>query len=599
MDILCSVQGRDLGGVAKDINKIVDDARKKLPRGSLIVIRGQVQTMDASFIGLGAGLIGAVVLVYLLIVVNFQSWTDPFIILTGLPGALAGISWMLFITGTTLSVPALMGAIMCVGVATANSILVVTFARERLEEHGDAFRAALEAGRTRLRPVLMTALAMIIGMVPMSLGLGEGGEQNAPLGRAVIGGLLVSTMATLFFVPVVFAVIRSRGRNVRAATPPPRCDRAATRAGNARLGKHALTFSILNATMDDTRHGRTLKPRKPVRKHRSSDREARGIARWRRAVPVRARWRRAVIVGLLLWKRSGEHNQLAADDARARRADRHRHATPAPASRRTRSCCPATCMAFNEASIFARTNGYLKSWSTDIGAKVTEGQVMAEIEAPDVDAQLRQAKATLAQAKANLEIANLNFDRQKDLLAKKVASQQEFDQNRTNVDAMKAAVQAGEANVQNLNVQKNFQQFKAPFDGIVTRRNTDVGALINASGGGQELFRIARTDILRVYVYVPQAYAAYRAGWLARAFLVFAEFPGEKFRGQGGAHRRGHRPGHAHAADGNPGGQQGWPVVSGRVRQRASAAAVEKSTDGRAGKHPAIPQGGHAGRRGR
>ncbi len=218
VDILTSVQGRDLGGVAGDINKIVDEARAKLPRGSQIVIRGQVQTMRASFLGLGAGLIGAVVLVYLLIVVNFQSWTDPFIILTGLPGALAGISWMLFITGTTLSVPALMGAIMCVGVATANSILVVTFAREQLEEHGDAFQAALEAGRTRLRPVLMTALAMIIGMVPMSLGLGEGGEQNAPLGRAVIGGLLVSTVATLLFVPVVFAVLRGRRKN--AAEPP-------------------------------------------------------------------------------------------------------------------------------------------------------------------------------------------------------------------------------------------------------------------------------------------------------------------------------------------------------------------------------------------
>ncbi len=218
VDILCSVQGRDLGGVAKEINQIVDDARKKLPRGSLIVIRGQVQTMQASFIGLGLGLIGAVILVYLLIVVNFQSWADPFIILTGLPGALAGISWMLFLTGTTLSVPALMGAIMCVGVATANSILVVTFAREQLEEHGDAFAAALEAGRTRLRPVLMTALAMIIGMVPMSLGLGEGGEQNAPLGRAVIGGLLVSTVATLFFVPVVFAVLR--GRRSRKNNPP-------------------------------------------------------------------------------------------------------------------------------------------------------------------------------------------------------------------------------------------------------------------------------------------------------------------------------------------------------------------------------------------
>ncbi len=219
VDILCSVQGRDLGGVAADINKIVDDARKHLPRGSQVVIRGQVQTMHASFVGLAAGLAGAVVLVYLLIVVNFQSWTDPFIILTGLPGALAGISWMLFLTGTTLSVPALMGAIMCVGVATANSILVVTFAREQLEQHGDAFQAALEAGRTRLRPVLMTALAMIIGMVPMSLGLGEGGEQNAPLGRAVIGGLLVSTVATLLFVPVIFALIRSRSADGKDTVP--------------------------------------------------------------------------------------------------------------------------------------------------------------------------------------------------------------------------------------------------------------------------------------------------------------------------------------------------------------------------------------------
>ena len=218
VDILASVQGRDLGNVARQVIKIVDDARPKLPRGSQLIVRGQVQTMRSSFLGLADGLIFAVVLVYLLIVVNFQSWTDPFIIITGLPGALAGISWMLFITGTTLSVPALMGAIMCIGVATANSILVVTFAREQLEQHGDAFRAALEAGRTRLRPVIMTALAMIIGMVPMSLGLGEGGEQNAPLGRAVIGGLLLSTVATLFFVPVVFSVVRGR-RSRRSQVP--------------------------------------------------------------------------------------------------------------------------------------------------------------------------------------------------------------------------------------------------------------------------------------------------------------------------------------------------------------------------------------------
>jgi multidrug efflux pump subunit AcrB len=211
VDIYTGVQGRDLGGVASDINKIMDDFRKKLPRGSTMVMRGQVETMHTSFVGLGAGLIFAIVMVYLLMVVNFQSWSTPFIIITALPGALAGIVWMLFLTRTTLSVPSLMGAIMSVGVATSNSILMVTFANNHLREGNDSRAAALEAGFTRLRPVLMTALAMIIGMLPMSLGLGEGGEQNAPLGRAVIGGLLLATVATLFFVPVIFSYIRRGG----------------------------------------------------------------------------------------------------------------------------------------------------------------------------------------------------------------------------------------------------------------------------------------------------------------------------------------------------------------------------------------------------
>jgi CzcA family heavy metal efflux pump len=210
IDVYGDVQGRDLGGVANDFQSIVHAAEKKLPRGSSIIVRGQVKTMWSSFFGLAFGLIFAIVLVYLLIVINFQSWSDPFIIITALPGALCGIVWMLFLTRTTINVPSLMGAVMSIGVATSNSILVVTFAKERLVETRNAFAAALEAGYIRLRPVVMTALAMIIGMVPMALGLGEGGEQNAPLGRAVIGGLLFATVATLFFVPVVFCMIRTR-----------------------------------------------------------------------------------------------------------------------------------------------------------------------------------------------------------------------------------------------------------------------------------------------------------------------------------------------------------------------------------------------------
>ncbi|GGC84843.1 efflux RND transporter permease subunit [Undibacterium terreum] len=219
IDLFVSVDGKDLGSVSGQVEKLVDQLRTELPRGTRIVIRGQVETMKTSFIGLGIGLLMAIVLVYLLIVVNFQSWVDAFIIVTALPAALAGIAWMLFLTGTTLSVPALTGAIMTMGVATANSILMVSFARQRLNEGLPPLSAALEAGATRIRPVLMTALAMIIGMIPMAIGLGEGAEQNAPLGRAVIGGLLFATISTLFFVPIVFAGIHRYLEHRKKASP--------------------------------------------------------------------------------------------------------------------------------------------------------------------------------------------------------------------------------------------------------------------------------------------------------------------------------------------------------------------------------------------
>src|SRR5882762_4126765 len=224
IDIYASAQDRDMGGISTDIRRLVAELQPHLPRGVTVALLGQTETMKASFIELGVGLVMAVVMVYLLIVVNFQSWVDAFIIITALPAALAGICWMLFLTGTTLSVPAMTGAIMTMGVATANSILVVSFARQRMGEGLGPVRAALDAGATRIRPVLMTALAMIIGMIPMALGLGEGAEQNAPLGRAVIGGLLFATVSTLFFVPVIFAGVHRRleqRKERRSSAPPP------------------------------------------------------------------------------------------------------------------------------------------------------------------------------------------------------------------------------------------------------------------------------------------------------------------------------------------------------------------------------------------
>jgi multidrug efflux pump subunit AcrB len=219
IDLYAATQDRDLGSVAADVRDVLAATAKDVPRGAIVTLRGQAATMNSAFSGLFLGLLAAIVLIYMLIVVNFQSWLDPFVIITALPAAAAGIVWMLFATGTTLSVPALTGAIMCMGVATANSILVVSFARERLAETGDAALAAVEAGIVRCRPVLMTALAMIIGMAPMSLGLGEGGEQNAPLGRAVIGGLVFATCATLLFVPVVFSVVHGRKAETRPGAP--------------------------------------------------------------------------------------------------------------------------------------------------------------------------------------------------------------------------------------------------------------------------------------------------------------------------------------------------------------------------------------------
>jgi multidrug efflux pump subunit AcrB len=238
-EVYADVQGRDLGGVAADVQRVVDSMKSELPRGSTFAIRGQVQSMINSFRGLAFGMLFAVLLVYFLMVVNFQSWLDPFIILTALPGALAGIVWVLYVTQTTVSVPALMGTIMCIGVAMSNSILLITFANDLRRENYDAREAAWSAGGIRLRPVLMTALAMIIGMLPMSLGLGEGGEQNAPLGRAVIGGLLFATFFTLVFVPVMYSLLRHKQPwSEQKETEEPSAQTPDFGRPNARVGAH-------------------------------------------------------------------------------------------------------------------------------------------------------------------------------------------------------------------------------------------------------------------------------------------------------------------------------------------------------------------------
>ena len=405
-------------------------------------------------------------LVYLLIVVNFQSWLDPFIIITALPAALAGIVWILFLTHTTLSVPALIGAIMCMGVATANSILVVSFAKDELGARRRApSAAALDAGFTRFRPVLMTALAMIIGMVPMALGLGEGGEQNAPLGRAVIGGLVLATVATLFFVPAVFALLHGRARGPRS---------------------HALECDRGHANVE---------PR--IVAARSSARRWSSCARGRRSrsgASPRAPRRSPVVT---------------TRDARARRADRRRSSRPSAARRSRRSCCPGTMQAFTDAPIYARTNGYLRKWYVDIGAHVRAGQRAGRHRhaARSISSSSRRA-ADLATAEANARLAQSTAERYRDLIKTDSVSKQDLDNANGSLEAKQTAVDVGAAPTSSGSSScRRSAGSTAPFDGVITARNTDVGALIDSGSNAKELFHIAAVHRLRVFVNVPEIYS--------------------------------------------------------------------------------------------
>ncbi|KAG9565579.1 hypothetical protein KCV01_g20364, partial [Aureobasidium melanogenum] len=472
VEIFATTQDRDLGGVATDIQKILDAHKKDLPKASSTALLGQVQTMNSAFTGLILGLLGAIVLIYLLIVVNFQSWADPFVIVTALPAAIAGIIWMLFATHTTLSVPALTGAIMCMGVATANSILVVSFCRERLADTGDAFIAASEGGFVRFRPVLMTALAMIIGMLPMALGMGEGGEQNAPLGRAVIGGLIFATTATLLFVPVVFNISPSMSPDT-IHTPPPR------RLRLAGVIAAIVVLAIVVAGVATRAN------------------ESRNLREWtdEQATPS------VTLVTPQGGQGGGDLN------------------------------LPGRLQAYARAPIYARTSGYLKSWKYDIGQKVKAGDILGEIETPDLDQQLLQAKADLASARANEALAQITAKRWQAMRDSDSVSKQEVDEKSGDYDAKHALATAAQANLERIQATKGFAKLVAPFDGVVTARETDVGALINAGGGGQELFVVSDTHKLRMYVNVPQNYApSIKQG--ATVKLTVPEYPGQTFEGK-------------------------------------------------------------------
>ncbi len=477
IDIFATNNERDLGAVSADIEKILHDTANEAPRGSTIVLRGQTSTMTTAYTQLYEGLALAIVLIYLLIVVNFQSWIDPFVIVCALPTALAGIVWMLFITGTTLSVPALTGAIMCMGVATANSILVVSFARERLAEGADALTAAVDAGFGRFRPVLMTALAMIIGMAPMALSA----EQNAPLGRAVIGGLICSTIATLFFVPVVFKLVHSR---------VPRSSRTDSSASSTSIVPRMNELTPMN---DADKGDLTSSQPRPTGPRRRRPKIGRLL----------------VFLGLValviafcgVFSRKTSDAKLEQWTRSAGCANRHGHKSSAW-RRFTRTILPGDVEAYYSAPIHAQVSGYVKTWKKDIGAKVKAGDILAEIDTPEIDQQIAQAKEELTKAKSNQSLALITAKRWTALRTSNAVSQQAADEKESDANAKNADVAAAQANLDRVKAQKDFANIVAPFDGVVTARNIDVGALVNSSttGSNSDLFSVADVHEMRVYV---------------------------------------------------------------------------------------------------
>ncbi|SDR55521.1 RND family efflux transporter, MFP subunit [Paraburkholderia fungorum] len=495
IDLYVSVEGRDLGSVAAEIDRLVDKARASLPRGTDLVVRGQVETMRSSFVGLGVGVAVAVVLVYLLMVINFQSWIDPLIIISGLPAAIAGIIWMLFATRTHLSVPALTGAIMTVGVATANSILVVAFARERLMSGATPLRAALDAGATRVRPVLMTAAAMIIGMIPMALGFGEGAEQNAPLGRAVIGGLLFATASTLLFVPVMFAGIHSRLRRKHR-----------TGLSNELSGDPRRQIGPDGETLEPNGHSSATSVNAIDAQHVDDSLPPQRLVVRRLKIGV------VVVIFVLAGAAvravsENIHDSRNVANITARNSLQYVSViVPSTSTDNISINLPGTIRGAVESPIFARATGYVLHRYVDIGERVKPGQLLADLDTPEVDQELNQAVAQRSQLTSSLSLARSSFERWQKLRQHDDVSQQALDERKNSFDQNVANLAAADANVRRLQQLESFKRVEAPFSGVVTQRNVDVGDLVEAGSGRQALFGMAQPELLRVYVQLPQAY---------------------------------------------------------------------------------------------
>ena len=504
LNVLANLSTDDLGGVLAAIEPTLARLRAELKPGNRIELRGQGQTMNQAYADLASGLLLAVVLVFLVQAVNFQSWRLPLNAMAALPIALAGAALALRLTGTPLSVPALMGMIMVVGVSTANSVLITSFARDRLAEGIGRREAALAAARTRFRPVLMTATAMILGVLPMALGVGDGGEQNAPLGRAVIGGLLLGTVASLVLVPVLFA--RFARVPQRAPADPP----------------------IATGTLDPLPDSGNESPA-------SMKTSVLPMAVATRRITLRcllAGWIGAALLPSPAWAQAALTPRGAAEaQAGASAVPQVRIVQAEPVAGSFALRLPARLVAAEEARIFARATGIVVERRVDLGDRVKAGDLLLRISAPEVDQSLESARAALGQASARERLASLNLERSKPLVEQQFLSPSSLDTLSASLEVAKADSAAARSEVRRLEAIQRFQQVRAPFAGVITERTVERGDRVSGEGGDAavQLFRLARLDDLRVVVDVPQSAAlGLTSGTTAQ--VSFAEFPGESFQ---------------------------------------------------------------------